>query len=629
MSMELDSNDVFKLFSLAQKFPIVRLGKFGTKEAYLPIADEYESEIIPADHIYDSYKDENRRHNLGVLAGKKYGTLVVEVTPEAVDNRDMGSTVSFSHPHQDKVFFIYAYNKDLKISGSLEIEDGVTIRHNWVIPIYSNRHKFLFNSPDKSKTAGFLSVEIGEIPTWLHDTIINGRMEKLHSVYERKPNHRQLAQEYLNRYPNTIYGLNKFWRFDDKTYIELQNWKVRREIINILTDFEPVGVKTTNAIITSVFEIVKTLVEIEDEKFDADEDLIALDNGIFNLATFKLMPFSPTYLITIRMAYPYDENAVCPAALKCITTSQPHGALLLQEYGGYSLTQSTKYEIALWLAGYRGSGKSTIIKIFETLLGQACGTLGLADIEKSRFGLAGIPGKKLLVSSEQPSIYISTLDIINSLISGDKLRVEQKNINGFDIIPHAKLLWAMNDLPHIKSSTDGLFRKVKILKFYKLDPSLVDLDLKDKIAKEGSGIFNWAVEGLKRLRQQDGFTYSDEILADTEQYYEYSDIVGAFINEMCVTGPKMWVLAKDFYPAYEEWCERNGHKTMNSTDIRKNLDARDIKNKKHSGQMCFMKIRLKTEGEINAERQAFEDELKQSGLEEPPKNHNDEQQIPF
>lgn len=627
---ELQAIDTLKVFAIAQKLPLVLMGEFGTKQAIYPASDDFELAIIkPADVLQTVTIPENKNKNFGVMAGKKFGTIAVECTPEAIENRDMGTTARFQHPYQDKKFFIYNYNTDLKITGTIEVEDGIIIRHIKAIPIFDSQHRYLYEGKNSDKDVAVNSVEIADMPSWLQDAISSGQAEQIHSIYEFKPNHRQLAMEYISRFPNTVYGINSFWRYDGKTYVEQENWMLRREIISVLTDFESVGIKTTNSIITSVFEIIKTLVEIKDESFDADEDLIALDNGIFNLNTLELMPFSPDYMITIRMSYPYDKNATCPNAMKCVNVSQPNNAIFLQQYAGYSITPSTKYETAVWMAGFRGGGKSTIIKIFETLLGKSCGTLGLADIEKSKFALASVPGKKLLVSSEQPSMYISCLHILNSLISGDTIHTEQKFQEGVDITPHAKLMFAMNKLPQINSAVDGLFRKVKILKFYKLDPSIVDLDLKDKIATEGSGIFNWAVEGLKSLRQNNGFTYSEEILADTERYHEDSDIVGAFISEMCVTGPKVWVRVSDLYSAYNGWCERTGHKPMNDTNLRIDLDSRSIKGKKHGAFRCFMEIRLKTDSEISTERNAFEAELKESGFDEPPTDTYVSQQITF
>jgi phage/plasmid-associated DNA primase len=61
-----------------------------------------------------------------------------------------------------------------------------------------------------------------------------------------------------------------------------------------------------------------------------------------------------------------------------------------QEFSGYALTTDVSHEIALWLCGPPGGGRSTFITGLEAMLGEKVGTLGLGEIERSRFALADI-----------------------------------------------------------------------------------------------------------------------------------------------------------------------------------------------------------------------------------------------
>ena len=63
-----------------------------------------------------------------------------------------------------------------------------------------------------------------------------------------------------------------------------------------------------------------------------------------------------------------------------------------------------------------GERQETFLLGLETMLGARAGTLGLADIERTHFALAGIAGKTLLTAAEQPSAFLRSTHIINQLI---------------------------------------------------------------------------------------------------------------------------------------------------------------------------------------------------------------------
>ena len=75
------------------------------------------------------------------------------------------------------------------------------------------------------------------------------------------------------------------------------------------------------------------------------------------------------------------------------------------------------------------------------MLGERTGTLGLGEVERSRFALADVPGKTLLTATEQTAGYMKASYILNALISGDKLKVEEEGKPAYDMYPKAKVLW--------------------------------------------------------------------------------------------------------------------------------------------------------------------------------------------
>jgi putative DNA primase/helicase len=256
----------------------------------------------------------------------------------------------------------------------------------------------------------------------------------------------------------------------------------------------------------------------------------------------------------------------------------------------------TKYEIAIWFYGEPGTGKSTILEGLKAMLGGRAGILGLADIERSKFALVNLPGKTLVVSSEQPDSFISLSYLINQIISGETITVERKYFDAVDITPRAKIIWAMNNLPRITSANDGIMRRVKVVKFPKLNPMQRDPELKERIKLEGAGILNWALDGLDRLRTRGKFAIPQVVIDATEDFKEHNDIVKQFLEdtnaEINLLDSNCRMQSQLLYNEYREWCIRTGHKPMTSTSIANEWKRFGFEKMKANGVAYWVGIKI-------------------------------------
>ena len=106
--------------------------------------------------------------------------------------------------------------------------------------------------------------------------------------------------------------------------------------------------------------------------------------------------------------------------------------------------------------------------------------MSLSNLQKSRFALADLPGKTLIVATEQPNEYVQCSDTLNAIISGESILVDMKFAPAIVVMPICKILWAMNDYPTISNPGDGLYRRIKVVEVPKLNKAIVDPDLKKK-----------------------------------------------------------------------------------------------------------------------------------------------------
>jgi putative DNA primase/helicase len=389
------------------------------------------------------------------------------------------------------------------------------------------------------------------------------------------PTHDELRNIWYRDNPQTLYGLGDFRRYLDGLWKAVDPVVIKKEIMKVLEDMKPYGTRPTAGTLASVLELVKVRVSVDDNKiFDSHPEYLVCKNGALHLTTRILEPHDPKLYAISGVAYDYDPQFYPGYWMMFIDDlKKAIGADtvdFLQEFAGYTLSTRTDHEIAVWFYGKPGSGKSTFLTGLETMLGDRAGLLGLADVERNRFSLAILPGKTLMISTEQPGDYITTAHILNAIISGEPITVDRKFKDAIVVVPYCKLAWAMNDLPRVPDPNSGLFRRVKIVNFPQIPESLRNPTLKEAIKTEGAGILNWALEGWDRLEARGHFEIPPGVKTATENFKTLNDIPKVFIEECCEvdqTNPNLTTQSSILYNKYRDWCIETGHKPQSSTSI--------------------------------------------------------------
>lgn len=409
------------------------------------------------------------------------------------------------------------------------------------------------------------------------------------------PTHDELAARWLDLAGVVAYGLGEWRQYDPVT----GTWPARHEdavkhdVLGVIEAAKPEGIRPTRSIVESVAELARLKVRVLDECFDADADVLVCKNGVLHIPTRTLREHSPDGYATFALPYAYEPQAEASVWKYFLeSTLDREVADLLQEYFGYALTTDCSLETAIWLYGVAGSGKSTAVEGAVAMLGERAGTLSLADIEKSRFGLAGVVGKTLLVATESPSGLMAATDKVNRLISGETIRVEQKYRDAVDVRSRAKILWAMNEWPRVASPEDGLFRRVLPIKFTPRAEADRDPEVKEQIATEGAGLLNWALDGLARLRARKRFAIPAAVRECRDEFQHANDIPAMFVAEACELAADARVQSAELYEAYKTWCEATGHKHQSSTTLAADWQRLGFERRKYAGLMFWYGLRL-------------------------------------
>jgi putative DNA primase/helicase len=411
------------------------------------------------------------------------------------------------------------------------------------------------------------------------------------------PTHDELRDRWIGGNPHHAHGLGEWRRYEAGIWPTVSETSVKAEISNVIETAKPEGIKPTASILSSVTELTRIKVFVPDERWDADSNILVCRNGALNISTGQLVDHQPGHYATSAVPYKYDPEVRPVIWDYFLRNTVPAAANFLQEFAGYALTTEMTHELAVWLFGPPGSGKSTFIAGLAAMLGHRAGILGLADLERSRFTLADLPGKTLVVASEQPSSYLASTNTLNAIISGELIQVERKYRDPFTVIPRAKVCWAMNELPRVADANSGLFRRVKVVRFPALAENERDPKIKRAIETEGAGILNWALEGLWRLEKRGHFEVPAGVEDATKQFRENNDVPALFVEDRCIQGADLKVQASQLYTEYKEWCLENGHRPMSSTRLADDWARLGFEKTASNGRRFYRGLALRLAGE--------------------------------
>lgn len=348
---------------------------------------------------------------------------------------------------------------------------------------------------------------------------------------------------------------------------------IGKRIIKLYNNF---GQSPTSVAVDNIKKFMKNYLipdfSMGETILNPNKDVLVLKNTTLNLSNFEIKPFSKDMYSTIGVGYDYDPDAKCPMWDKFISEVLPNKELqlLIQEVSGYCMTTDTKYHKAFFLLGGGRNGKSTFLEILRKLVGDSnCSSVDIANFEKDH-GLTPMLHKLINIGADIGIKHLNDTGNFKKIVGGDEVEINPKNKSQFSTKLFCKLIYAVNGLPTSSDKTFGFYSKFIILPFEQQFTDEIgnqDKDLSSKLKSELSGIFNWAIEGLKRLREQGGFTNSQKAKEVLREYEVDSNSILAFIEETLEEDKEKYVVASVLYKDYLEYCKDNGYKICSSKKV--------------------------------------------------------------
>jgi len=305
----------------------------------------------------------------------------------------------------------------------------------------------------------------------------------------------------------------------------------------------------------------------------AQPDCLVVRNGIVNLQLVfdgqeeaVLSDHTPAFVSTVGLPFDYDPTATSPRWEAFVTEVLPdlEARQLLQQIFGYCLTYDTSHQKFFMFEGSGGNGKGVTTDILIRLLGEA----NVSSLPLESFGgthdLVTTLGKLVNITSDIGELERAAEGMLKQFTGEDLMHFNPKYRQTFSAKATARLILSTNIRPPFRDRSEGLWRRLIILPFPTTIPKdRINRNLKEELAEELSGIFNWAVEGARSLRTQGHFVEPEGSRVAKEEFKRETSSARLFLEETCEQDPTGSVSKKSLYEKYKDFCEERGYKPLN------------------------------------------------------------------
>jgi putative DNA primase/helicase len=287
------------------------------------------------------------------------------------------------------------------------------------------------------------------------------------------------------------------------------------------------------------------------------------------------------------LPFGYDPEAECPAWLKflgevfqveglsssetrwdeessdfvevseCVPNEQ--AIAILQEFMGLLVTCQTKYQKMLAIIGPKRSGKGTIGSVIRSLVGPRNATAPTLTSLTKEHGLWSLANKTVAIIgdasiSNRSGDVIRAVERLKSISGEDAQTINPKGGAYIDVDKlNVRFVLLANELQSLIDPTGALASRFVYLNTTQSFIDREDIDLGRRLAAETPGIFNWALAGLKRLRDRGHFEETEAGRRARDMAERLGSPIIAFVRECCEEDPEYWVKPAELYQGYVKW----------------------------------------------------------------------------
>lgn len=331
---------------------------------------------------------------------------------------------------------------------------------------------------------------------------------------------------------------------------------------------------------TEVLEYLN--ISITENTVTNDADWIAFENGIYNIKEDVFTEFTPEIIITNKIRWNYNPQAkseLMDDVLNRVSCNDPQVRALLEEMIGYCFYRKNELRKAFILTGDGSNGKSTLLAVVQSLLGdENISSLDLKELG-DRFKTAEMVGKLANIGDDIGDEFIANPAIFKKLVTGERVSVERKGSDPFEFNNYSKLIFSANDIPRIKDKTGTVLDRLVIVPFnakFTVEKSGYKQNIRSDLVGH-TDVMEYLIQigivGLKRILENQKFTDSEKVQEELDDYRNRNNPILGFIREcededfQIENEPTNKV-----YKRYQEYCLANSLQPMSNIEFSKQIN---------------------------------------------------------
>lgn len=394
--------------------------------------------------------------------------------------------------------------------------------------------------------------------------------------------------------------------YDGGVYVPDENGSQLKTLIRAC--IYPEFIKSTT--IKRVYDLFVGAAELQAKYDDLNRypaHWINFKNGFLDPVARVMIPHDPKYKSVNQVPHAYNPDGdshgdAVEEWLQFIVPDQEDREMLL-EFAGYSMTRDVRQQKFMILNGEGGTGKSTVIRMIESVIGSNnLSSISLSELTQ-RFSSYGLLGKLLNSCADLEISALEDTSTIKKALGEDTLRGEAKGKDAFPFKSYAKLIFSCNELPIVKAEkTNGFYRRLLILTMNKV-PTTVKTDLFDQLRNEIDFFIRLSVEALARMYARGTILASDNSAQAVDRLRMDSDTVAAFINEELYPGGR--ADRAKLFQRYSTYCVNAERQALTKNNFFKSLRAKGYREGKSGGDWYFEGISFEKNSLENSLQDGF------------------------
>lgn len=308
---------------------------------------------------------------------------------------------------------------------------------------------------------------------------------------------------------------------------------------------------------------------VDGVQFDQGNIIVAGD-GVLDLVTMEILPHSPAFQASYKIAGDLHGSRECPAFLgflKAAFADQPEEQIddiirSIQEWFGACLIRNKpralKKGMLVW--GASRTGKTQLSEILRGLLGaDTTVATSVADIGTD-FGLQSLLHARGWVADDAVG-QGETLDAerYKKLVTGEQIGVRIKRDGDRQMRFGRPVMLTMNNLPRIKDGSLAVYNRSMMVKMTVVrdeaapEPAGYDSIAAKVIAEELTGVLWWAIEGWRVASARGRFAEPECMLDAIRSLQRSNDAVRAWVDDGAEEDSGHKVAKSDLFAAFCGW----------------------------------------------------------------------------